>query len=174
MSKVNKTQSKSKQKSNLSASQSADFFAQIRQDRQAKAAKLKAMGINPVQTDPKKDQNNKEICQNFAKYEGKILSLTGEITSWDKGENKVWADLRDDFAQIKVCFKPDSLEATNRKEQILGFDNLDLVDIADFVEVKGQIFKTPKGKVAVLVHQLRMIKKNLKPYLMIYKRPAKV
>ena len=63
-------------------------------------------------------------------------------------------DLRDQSGRLQLHFRRDRLD---------DFDGLDLVDLGDFLEVSGTLFRTRTGEVTVAVGAWRVITKALRP-----------
>ena len=62
-----------------------------------------------------------------------------------------------------MFIKADSLEATEGKKQIIGFSNLDLLDVGDFIQVTGEAVKTRTGEVSCAVRQIKLLTKAIRP-----------
>jgi len=98
-----------------------------------------------------------EALAAFSKFEKskKILWLTGRITALRDQGGIIFGGLRDGSGQIQFVLK---------KTDTVGFDLLrDTLDTGDFIEIKGNLFKTKKGEKSVLAKQARMISKSLRP-----------
>lgn len=163
MTKGQKSKNQLKQKKNNSAEQASSPLARIRQIRLDKVKKLREMGIDPYPARSQKDQPNQAVVDNFSKYEGKTLTLTGRLMSWREMGKLVFADLRDDSGKIQIYIKAKELVVTDKKEQTLGFSDLNLFDIGDFIEVTGEITKSKRGEISILAKKLRMLTKAIRP-----------
>jgi lysyl-tRNA synthetase class 2 len=64
---------------------------------------------------------------------------------------------------IQIYLREDTLENTSKENQTIGFADLTLVDISDFIEVSGTITKTKAGEISILAKQLRILAKTIRP-----------
>jgi lysyl-tRNA synthetase class 2 len=135
----------------------------LRNIRLEKLTRLKKLGINSYPSQSKKDHSNKEITQNFNKFNGKKATLAGRIISWREHSGLAFADLSDQSGKIQLYIKKDNLEETNAQKQTIGFSDLKLLDIGDFVEALGKITKTQRGEISLEVAQIKILAKSLRP-----------
>ena len=136
---------------------------ELRDERIKKLGKLREMGFNPYPPHSQKDISNAEIVENFSKKKGKEVNVTGRILSKRSHSEISFIDLHDFSGKIQLYIKADELADTNSKKQILGFSDLDLLDIGDFVQAKGKVTKTKTGEVSVLVKEIKLLTKSVRP-----------
>ena len=136
---------------------------EYRDVRIEKLEKLRKMGIDPYPAESEKTNPNIEIVNNFDKFEGKAVTLTGRIMSWRGHGTLAFADLQDASGKIQVYINEDELEKTNADKQVIGFLDLNLLDVGDFVQVTGVVKKTKRGEISIQPKQLRMLAKSLRP-----------
>jgi lysyl-tRNA synthetase, class II len=123
--------------------------------------KIREMGIDPYPaalypvTDYAKDikdkfEENKEVC------------LAGRMMSQRIMGKASFIELQDSTGRIQVYF--------NRDEMCPGEDKTlynevfkKLLDLGDFIGVKGHIFKTQVGEISVNVKEFTLLSKSLKP-----------
>lgn len=141
--------------------ESSDLIGQ-RKLRIEKLNKLKELGINPYPATSQKDMLNGEAVSNFEELNGKTISLTGRIRTIREHGKLVFMDLEDMSGKIQVYIKADELNE-DLKSGYIGFDNLNLLDTSDFVEVTGEITKTQRGEISILTHKLKLLTKALRP-----------
>jgi len=122
---------------------------EIRRDR---LKKLRDFGINPFPHSSDRQQTNKEA----RKMLGKQVVVVGRIMS-KRGHGKlVFFDLVDESDKIQAFVS----------HKIVGqeqFNLVDLLDIGDFVEVSGKVFKTVAGEISVECSGLKILSKALRP-----------
>ncbi|MBI1863937.1 lysine--tRNA ligase [Candidatus Woesebacteria bacterium] len=136
----------------------------LRQIRLEKLSKLKNLGINPYPSESKKEFPNSEIVNNFEKYESKNVSLTGRIMSWREHGNVIFGKLVDESGNIQIFIQKNELNLeTNSKDQSIGFRDLKLLDIGDFIEVEGKVSKTTRGEISIIPLKVRLLTKSLRP-----------
>ena len=136
---------------------------ELREVRIEKLNKLREMGIGPYPAQSQKDHSNMAIVENFAKFEGKEITLAGRLMSWREHGVLVFADLQDFSGRIQLYIHKDDLNLTNVKAQTLGFSDLGLLDIGDFVEVAGTVTKTQRGEISLQPKQIKILAKSLRP-----------
>lgn len=127
---------------------------EILQQRRAKLESLKAKGIPIYDTVDHSRVDIGVILDNF--QEGKIVTIAGRVMAKRSHGRVLFVDLRDSSGRIQLYIKEDYLG----KEQFLAFGN---VDIADIIEVKGELFKTHSGEPTVKVEGFALIAKALRP-----------
>lgn len=138
-------------------------LAQIRQERLEKVEKLKEMGINPYPSNAQKDIDNIEIIQDYKKFEGGHVCLTGRIMSWREHGHIVFGHIQDRTGKIQLYIKSDTIKPTSKDNQTIGFDDLKLLDVGDFVQACGIITKTKRGEISLLVEEIKLLTKSIRP-----------
>ena len=138
-------------------------FTEIRDQRIEKVASLRKLGINPFPAKSKKDHPNQFVLDNYKKLEGKELTLAGRLMSW-RGHGKLnFADLQDQSATIQLVVKDGDLADTSKEDQTIGFSDLNLTDVGDFVEVTGVVGKTKSDQISLMVTSLKILTKAIRP-----------
>jgi lysyl-tRNA synthetase class 2 len=95
-----------------------------------------------------------QALNNF--QEGKRLSLCGRIMARRSHGKATFMDLKDASGKIQLYLK----------EDIVGKDKFalnELVDIADIISVKGELFKTHTGEPTLKVEDFAILSKALRP-----------
>jgi len=131
-----------------------------RKVRLEKLERIKKLGINPYPAKSNRDIRIGDIKDNFDKYEGKIHTVAGRIVAWRTHGKLIFADIKDQTGDIQIIVKSDWLEDS---EDTLGWENLDLLDLADFIEVRGEIAKSRTGEISVIAKGIRILVKSLRP-----------
>ena len=83
------------------------------------------------------------------------VTVTGRVTAQRVMGKAAFLDVRDGSGSIQLHLRRDVLEDR--------FDLLTLVDLGDFVEASGPLFRTRSGEVTVAVQDWRVITKALRP-----------
>lgn len=138
-------------------------LVELRNIRLEKLEKLKQLGINPYPSSSEKEYSNKYIVDNFNELEGRKATLTGRITSVRTHGSLTFMDLTDQFGKIQLYIKEDSLLETSKDTQTIGFKHLNLLDNGDFIQATGTVTKTQRGEISLLVTQLKLLTKTLRP-----------
>ncbi len=71
----------------------------------------------------------------------------------------VFADIYDESGKIQLCFREDEFDPEGPWE----FDKLNLLDLGDFVGVRGELFRTEAGELTILVEDLKLLSKTIRP-----------
>ncbi len=136
---------------------------ELRAVRIEKLNKLRAMGIDPYPARSQKDYPNAQVAENFNKYEGKEVTLAGRLISWREHGQLVFADLQDFSGKIQLYIHEADLGKTDTKEQTLGFSDLNLLDVGDFVQATGVVTKTQRGQISLQPKKIKLLTKSLRP-----------
>ena len=113
----------------------------LRKIRLEKLEKIKKLGIDPY---PARCQRKQTIAQAL-KMMGKDVAVVGRIMAI-RGHGRIqFFDLRDESGKIQLVFKKDHLPPTT-------YNLLPLLDIGDFIDAQGKVFKTQAGETSVLVN----------------------
>lgn len=142
--------------------ESSDLVGQ-RQLRLNKVNELRKMGIDPYPSKSAKQYSNAEIVERFNDFENKDATLAGRLMSWREHGALAFGHIQDQSGKIQIYIKQDEIEPTNISEQTLGFENLNLMDIGDVIEVTGTITKTQRGEISILVKKLKILTKAIRP-----------
>ena len=129
--------------------------------RREKLTRLRDLGINPYPAAlyPVTDYST-EIKQDF--QEGKEVCIAGRIMSQRDMGKASFAEIQDSKGRIQVY--------VNRDEICPGEDKTTyntvfkkLIDLGDFIGIKGIVFKTQVGETSIKVSELTLLSKSLKP-----------
>jgi lysyl-tRNA synthetase class 2 len=134
-----------------------------REQRLEKIEQLKKLGIEAYPAKSKRSNALKEIKNNFADFENKTVTLAGRLMSWREHGEIIFANIEDQDARLQVFIRSSELSPTNAKTQSLGFVDLKLVDVGDFIEVTGTIVKTKTGEISIIPTILRILTKAIRP-----------
>jgi len=141
----------------------ASRLEEIRNERVGKLKKLVALGISPFPAQSHKEVDNGQIVSNFDKYDGTTLSLTGRLRALREHGKLAFGDLEDQSGKIQLLFRASNLASLDTEKGILGFDELSLIDVGDFVEARGVVCKSKTGAISLDVQELRLLTKSIRP-----------
>lgn len=133
-----------------------------REIRLEKLEQLKKLGVNPYPAKSHKQYRNIDILNDFEKFEGKVVCLAGRIVAWREHGKLTFADIRDQSGDIQVMIRKDAPQK-DLGNGYLGWEELSLLDLSDFVEVEGEIAKTKTGQISILAQKVRLLTKTLRP-----------
>ena len=124
----------------------------LKEQRIKKLEQIKKIGINPY---PARCQREQSIVQAL-KMMGKDVAVAGRIMAI-RGHGRIqFFDLRDESGKIQLVFKSNHQSTINN--QLLS-----LLDIGDFIDAQGEVFKTQAGETSVLVKDFHLLTKSLRP-----------
>ena len=128
-------------------------------DRLHKLEELKKLGIAVYPAKAKRDRNMANLLSDFdslaeSKQE---LFIVGRLRSKREHGNLSFADLEDASGSIQLAFSKKDLGVDSYKTFIK------LIDVSDFIQVKGYVFLTHKGEKSVFVTEWRLLTKALLP-----------
>ncbi len=141
----------------------ASRLEEIRNERIAKLKKLVALGISPFPAQSHKEVANAVVVSEFEKYDGKTVSLTGRLRALREHGKLAFGDLEDQSGKIQLLLRASNLVALDKKKGTLGFEELSLVDVGDFVEAKGLVCKSKTGAISLDVQEFRLLTKSIRP-----------
>ncbi|KKU46144.1 MAG: lysyl-tRNA synthetase [Microgenomates group bacterium GW2011_GWA2_46_7] len=136
---------------------------EIRNERIIKLNKLVSLGISPYPAQSHKEVSNGEVITNYAQYAGKTLSLTGRLRALREHGKLAFGDLEDQSGKIQLLFRESKLVSLDKKKGTLGFAELSLIDVGDFIAVKGLVCKSKTGAISLDVQELTLLTKSIRP-----------
>ena len=136
---------------------------EYRDERLRKLEELKKLGINPYPAHSERSNRLSEITESFAELNGKSVKVVGRIMAIRKFGKIAFVSVRDVSGTLQLFLKEESVDKINIEKNILGFEQLPLLDTGDFIEAEGIVIKTQTGEISVEVKQLRLLTKSLRP-----------
>jgi lysyl-tRNA synthetase class 2 len=129
--------------------------------RREKLGKLRELGINPYPADlfPVTDYSIK-VKQEFE--EGKEVCLAGRMMSQRDMGKAAFAELQDAEGRIQIYVNRDEI-CPGEDKTLYNTVFKKLLDLGDFIGIKGTMFKTKVGEISVKVSELTLLSKSLKP-----------
>ena len=103
-----------------------------------------------------------EILADFEKYEGKEVVLAGRLMGKRIMGKASFAELKDAEGRIQAYVSRDDI-STDEEKTMYNVVFKKLLDIGDFIGVRGTVFKTQVGEISVHVYGLTVLAKALKP-----------
>ncbi|OHD61881.1 MAG: lysine--tRNA ligase [Spirochaetes bacterium GWF1_49_6] len=125
-----------------------------RKSRLAKLDEMKKRNINPYPNRYKPEAYSEDIKKQFldnGEQEFKT-TIAGRVMLWRSFGKAIFATIKDDRGDIQIYARKD----------ILGdelFELFTMVDIGDIVGIKGNVFKTHKGEITLLVEESTLLAK---------------
>ncbi len=136
--------------------------------RLEKLKNMRGAGVNPYPSKFERTHNAAEalelgekselrVIEDIVKEPGKkLVKVCGRLMSFRAHGKLTFGHVQDPSGRIQICFMEDFIG----KEK---YKFLNKVDVADFVGVTGELFKTRHGEITVLVYEYQMLSKALRP-----------
>ncbi|MFH1565636.1 MAG: lysine--tRNA ligase [bacterium] len=125
----------------------------LKKIRIEKLQELKKLKVNPYIS---KVPQRISILKARESKEGNKVAVAGRLMSLRPHGKIVFANIKDEESQIQVAFKQDELEKKL-------WEVLSLLDIGDFIWVSGDLFTTKSGEFTLLVKDLKLLTKSIRP-----------
>lgn len=139
--------------------------------RREAMVELRKLGIDPYPPEAfEVNVNAKDIKENYErdKTSYKSISFAGRIMSRRIMGSASFAELQDSTGRIQVYLNRDEI-CPGEDKTLYNTVFKRLLDIGDFIGVKGYVFTTKTGEISIHVSEMKILAKSLKP-LPIVKR----
>ena len=103
-----------------------------------------------------------EILADFENYDGKEVILAGRLMGKRIMGKASFAELKDAEGRIQIYVSRDDI-STDEEKTMYNVVFKKLLDIGDFIGVRGTVFKTQVGEISIHVYGLTVLAKALKP-----------
>lgn len=125
--------------------------------RKKKIQRMREAGIDPYPSSTTRDFANRQALDEFDKLveEKRKITLVGRVRSLRTQGKIAFAHIEDGTGKIQIFFK----------SEILGdkFALLENLDLGDFLEASGVMFKTKTEEMTLEVQDFRILAKSLRP-----------
>lgn len=136
---------------------------EIRSGRAAKVASLRSLGLNPYPSRSRRTHYTKVILDEFASHEGKTVTVAGRLMSWRKQGALAFAHIQDQTGKLQLFLRRNLVQPTEASTGRLGYAETNLLDMGDIIEATGKVVRTERGEISVLVEELRLLTKAIRP-----------
>ncbi|MFC1533043.1 lysine--tRNA ligase [Thermodesulfobacteriota bacterium] len=133
------------------------------EERRKKAESLRAMGINPYPAGYKFDITASEAIERFGHLDEEALgkddnrmAMAGRIMSLRGFGKASFIHIKDSTGRIQAYIRKDKVG----DEQYKIFQ---LMDIGDFIGIKGSFFRTRTGELTILADNIKLLSKSMRP-----------
>jgi len=140
---------------------------QIINFRKEKLDKLREMGVDPYPRTFETDHHSQDILENYEKLENQTVSIAGRIMSLRKMGKASFCHIQDQKGRIQFYIRRDDVG----EDQYAQFK---LLDLGDFVGVKGYVFKTKTGETSVHATELTVLSKSIRPLPVVKEKEGEV
>ncbi len=138
-------------------------LAEIRQTRIDKATALRAKGLNPYPAKSRRTHYAATVLNQFTELDGKEVTVAGRLMSLRDQGAIAFAHVQDQSGRIQFFLRKNVVATTDAASGALGFADLSLVDLGDIVEATGNVMKTQRGEISILVGSFRLLTKAIRP-----------
>ena len=144
--------------------------------RRQKLDKLNAMGIDPYPAAMwAVNANAAEILSHYKPTEANYSDVTvaGRIMSLNPKGKATFAKIQDHSDRIQLYIGIDNICPTEDKtlyQEVV----LHLLDIGDFIGVRGEVFVTKTGETSIRVKELKLLTKALRPLPIVKEKDGEV
>ena len=105
----------------------------------AKPRRCATWGSAPIPSRSRRTHYAQAILDDFAGHEGKEVTVAGRLMSWRKQGALAFGHLQDQTGRIQLFLRRQFVQATAAAEGILGYGDLNLLDLGDVVEATGKV-----------------------------------
>lgn len=129
----------------------------ILQTKLDKLNNIREFGMEAYPEKTERDMKNAEALDGFDGLQEKELTLVGRVRSFRPMGGSTFAHIEDESGKIQLFLNKNNIEETKYK---LFAKN---VELGDFVQVTGKLFKTKQEEKTLEVHDWTMLSKNIRP-----------
>jgi lysyl-tRNA synthetase class 2 len=142
---------------------STNPLIEIRNNRLNKAASLRSLGLNPYPSRSQRTHYAKAILDNFEAHQGQKVTVAGRLMSWRKQGALAFGHVQDQTGRIQLFLRRQLVQPTDATTGSLGYAEMNLLDLGDLVEATGEVIRTERGEISVLVQSMRLLTKAIRP-----------
>jgi len=129
----------------------------ILQTKLDKLEQIKKAGLDPYPEKCQRSMTNAEALENFDKLGKKEITLVGRVKSFRPMGNAAFAHIEDGTGKIQIFLGKKNMPEEEYKLFVKS------VEIGDFVEASGKLFKTKQDEKTLEVSGWKMLSKNIRP-----------
>jgi lysyl-tRNA synthetase, class II len=133
--------------------------------RRKKLEEIQALGIDPYPAEAFEiNVSARDIKENYErdKINYKDISIAGRIMSIRDMGKACFAELQDSSGRIQIYVRRDDI-CPGEDKALYDILFKKLIDMGDFLGVKGFVFTTKMGEITIHVTSLKLLSKSLKP-----------
>jgi lysyl-tRNA synthetase class 2 len=138
-------------------------YSNLEKIRLEKLERLRSQGIEPYPTRAKRTHTNAQAAQAFEAAEAGgstepvVATLVGRLRSMRPMGKIVFAHIEDGYARLQLFLRANDV----------GQEALDLfareLDLGDFVQATGELFRTRSGEISLRVQEYKLLAKSVTP-----------
>jgi len=136
---------------------------ELRNERLRKLEEIKKLGLNPFPAQANRTHKLAEIAQDFESLQNQPVVVVGRITGIRKFGKIAFIALKDASGALQLFIKDGEISGLSVTDNLIGINELNLLDSGDFIEAEGRVIKTQTGEISVNVEKLKLLAKSLRP-----------
>jgi len=130
-------------------------------EREVRLQRLHAIqekGIDPYPNNVERTHTIAEVLAHFDEWQGENgdFTLTGRLRLMRDMGKAAFAQIEDGTGRMQVFFQINDLGVD-------AYKTIKLLDIGDFIQARGYLFRTQRGERTLHVHEYRILAKGLRP-----------
>ncbi|MCX6763856.1 MAG: lysine--tRNA ligase [Candidatus Moranbacteria bacterium] len=122
-----------------------------------KLENIKKAGMEPYPEKSHKDYGNGEVLEKFDELSSREITLAGRVKSFRPMGGSAFAHIEDESGKIQIFLSQKNIDAEKYKLFVKS------VEIGDFVQASGKLFKTKQEEKTLEVSDWKMLSKNMRP-----------
>ncbi len=135
----------------------------VTEDRRKKIDRLKELGINPFPAGFKFNFDSKKAIEKFGGISGEELekdttqyTFAGRIMAMRVFGKAAFIHIKDNAGKIQAYIRKDMVGEE-------GYQLFKLLDIGDYIGIKGSFFKTKTDELTILTTEIKLLTKSVRP-----------
>jgi len=126
--------------------------------KKQKLQKLKELGVDPYPTRSHRTHKIKALLDNKDELtvSEEIVTISGRLKAMRRQGKVGFGNIADDSGNIQIFVKKDKVGEQN-------YEIFKLLDLGDFVQIKGVCFTTQRGEFSIRAHEVTVLGKSLLP-----------
>ncbi len=92
-----------------------------------------------------------------------MVAVVGRLISFREHGAIIFSNIQDESGIIQLYIRQDEMEPYSAKAGNMGWENLQLLDVGDFIEASGTVTKTKRGQISVAPKAIRLLSKAIRP-----------
>ncbi|MCX6766271.1 MAG: lysine--tRNA ligase [Candidatus Moranbacteria bacterium] len=130
---------------------------EIKEIKLKKLENLRKAGLDPYPEKTSRTMVNKEALEKFDELQSKEIILVGRVKSLRPMGGSAFAHIENESGKIQIFLSKKNIDPEKYKLFV------DSIELGDFVEVKGKLFKTKTEEITLEVSDWKILSKSLAP-----------
>ncbi|PYQ28671.1 MAG: lysine--tRNA ligase [Acidobacteria bacterium] len=138
-------------------------IVELRNVRLRKLEQLRELGFDPYPPKSRRSNYIQDTLARFDELTGTVVTVAGRLMSLRAHGALSFAHLQDMTGKIQLYLRRDEMREASSSTGNIGYQNLGLLDVGDFIEATGVVMVTQKGERSIGVQTVRVLAKSLRP-----------